>query len=626
MSFCMRIFSERRALILIALFAAISISLLLVTRRGEETPVRKGCVDFWKVDLGSGEAVDLRGEWEFFPYKHIVTELLEEEQRDGFVNIPSYMKRRAGERAVWGSYRVTLKNCPPDLNVSVILRGMPSAYRIFINGESVEESGLVLPNPSSLSVHGGVSEEISFTLHSSVCELVVETAGSLLPGMSIAPRIQEYGAWQREYNRYRALVLLLFGMHILYAASYLIQLILNPRSGYSWRMFVALLLLLFRGMASDVTFSSLMGQTAGGYDGFLLWAYAAYFLMWAIVLELYYGNYNRNSIPRFGAKDAALAVGFLAAFFGAARGITAWWFLGDAAAWLILTVRLLEFVKRRRESKPEAFWEEVGLMLLWFGCALTDLTMMGMCAYPHKAGYFLGTIGFDMAVNIIDRIRMKNIQQKAQEVLRIEGELQQAKMELALRQIKPHFLQNALMSIKVLCRTQPQEAEQAIYDFAVFLRSNMNAIGSSAPITFTEELRTIRGYLHIEKLRFGERIHVVWDIQEENFLVPPLTIQPLVENAVRHGICQKTEGGTVTIASRREQKEILVEIRDDGVGFDVAKTEFCGGIGIRNLRLRLEKLLHASLEINSCPGQGCVQIVHIPLENREEGNEDYFCG
>lgn len=125
-------------------------------------------------------------------------------------------------------------------------------------------------------------------------------------------------------------------------------------------------------------------------------------------------------------------------------------------------------------------------------------------------------------------------------------------------------------------------------------------------------MEAIACYLRIEQIRFRDRLHVVWDLEEEDFSVPPLTIQPLVENAVRHGVCQKPEGGTVTISSRRTQGAILVEITDDGVGFDLSAVEQSGGIGIRNLRLRLKEQLGAVLDIQSAPGKGTVQTVTIP--------------
>ncbi|MGN0276610.1 MAG: sensor histidine kinase [Hominisplanchenecus sp.] len=574
------------------------------------------------MDLSKGEAVELRGEWEFFEHKFIVTELMEDVSPDRFVYVPSYMNSTTLEEAAWGSYRVTLRNNLPELTVSVSLKGMPSAYRIFIDGQSVEKSGMVSQNLSALSVNAGASEETYINLQSSSCELVVEVAGQYLPGLSIAPRIQEYGKQKQQYGQYRAFVLLLFGMHLLFVAAYALQLILAPQSGYSRVMLCILLLLLVRGLTADVPFSALPGQYIAGYDLVLIGTYVTQLFMWVILLRIEYGNLVTARSKLCGMTGIAAAVCLAVMLLGAFIGSTAWWLTVDAAVWILLICRLSGC---KDDIKIETFLMESGLILLWFGCTAADFSVAGFCPYSYRIYFFLGVIFFDLSVNIIDRCRMNKIQAKALEAVQMESELQQAKLELALHQIKPHFLQNALMSIKVLCRTSPLEAEQAIYDFAVFLRSNMKAMESAAPIPFSGELRTIKGYLHIEQIRFGSRLKILWDIQEENFLIPPLTIQPLVENAVCHGICQKVEGGMVVIASRRGEDEILIEIRDDGVGFDISDIESVEGIGIRNLRLRLNKLLNARLEIISSIGEGCVQIVHIPVDGGSN-SENYYSG
>ena len=132
----------------------------------------------------------------------------------------------------------------------------------------------------------------------------------------------------------------------------------------------------------------------------------------------------------------------------------------------------------------------------------------------------VGVIAFDLSVNVIDRWRMNKIQQRALEAAKIEQKLQEARLELALHQIKPAFFAKCLMSIKVLCRTRPKEAEQAVLRFAVFLRGNMNALESAEMIPFREECKTIERYLHIEKNSFlGERLQVQWDLQEEKFRI-----------------------------------------------------------------------------------------------------------
>ena len=135
---------------------------------------------------------------------------------------------------------------------------------------------------------------------------------------------------------------------------------------------------------------------------------------------------------------------------------------------------------------------------------------------------------------------MNKIQQRVLEAAKIEQKLQEARLELALHQIKPHFCkcpdvdQSALPDASERGRTGSLR-------FCRFLRGNMNALESAEMIPFREECKTIERYLHIEKIRFGERLQVQWDLQEEKFRIPPLTIQPLVENAVCHGICQKME-------------------------------------------------------------------------------------
>ena len=115
-------------------------------------------------------------------------------------------------------------------------------------------------------------------------------------------------------------------------------------------------------------------------------------------------------------------------------------------------------------------------------------------------------------------------------------------------------------------------------------------------------------------------VRSMWDLQEEKFQIPPLTIQPLVENAVCHGICQKMEGGTVQIRSFRKNGEICVQILDDGAGFDTEKLKDADGIAIRNLKLRLKEFLNADLEIESRKGEGCRQTIHIPWEETEDEN------
>ncbi|MCR5254705.1 MAG: histidine kinase [Acetatifactor sp.] len=188
------------------------------------------------------------------------------------------------------------------------------------------------------------------------------------------------------------------------------------------------------------------------------------------------------------------------------------------------------------------------------------------------------------------------------------------KTAIVVSQIQPHFLFNSLNAIYYLAGKDAKLAQKAISDFSDYLRMNLDSMSEMAPVPFSKELKHVETYLWLEKLRFEDDLKVEYDIQAHNFLVPVLSIQPLVENAVRHGVCKKDDGGTVKISTRENEANYEIIIEDDGVGFDV-KAEFPKGsshVGIENTRKRLEMLCQGQLIIDSTPGKGTVCRVIIP--------------
>lgn len=133
-------------------------------------------------------------------------------------------------------------------------------------------------------------------------------------------------------------------------------------------------------------------------------------------------------------------------------------------------------------------------------------------------------------------------------------------------------------------------------------------------IPFEEELRHLEIYLRFEKMRFQERLRIVYDIQARGFMLPFLTVQPLVENAVKHGICKKPGGGTVVISTRELPDCIRITVSDDGVGFDTRERIEDGRshIGIPNIRSRIESLSRGTLEITSARGTGTMAVIRLP--------------
>jgi sensor histidine kinase YesM len=196
----------------------------------------------------------------------------------------------------------------------------------------------------------------------------------------------------------------------------------------------------------------------------------------------------------------------------------------------------------------------------------------------------------------------------------MQKELYEAKVSVMVSQIQPHFMYNALSSIAMLCKLDPDTAYQATITFSQYLRSNMDSLKQTNPVPFEQELEHLKKYLYIEKLRFGKKLNIEYDIQATDFELPQLSIQPLAENAVKHGISKKRGGGTLTIATRETENAYEVIVSDDGVGFDpdVKKDDGRSHVGMENIKRRLKEMCGADVVIESKIGEGTVAKVIIP--------------
>ena len=202
----------------------------------------------------------------------------------------------------------------------------------------------------------------------------------------------------------------------------------------------------------------------------------------------------------------------------------------------------------------------------------------------------------------------------AKNLVENERELMQSQVSLAISQIQPHFLYNTLSTIAELCRKDSAMAEEVTNRFALYLRGNLEHMGDSFPVEFSKELKHVQTYLWIEKIRFQEELQVVYDIQTEDFIIPALTVQPLVENAVKHGMMGSENVCTITIRTKCVERGYQVIIEDDGCGFDPEQVKNDGRkhIGIESVRNRLRFMVGGILTVRSVIGKGTTVIIEIP--------------
>ena len=205
-------------------------------------------------------------------------------------------------------------------------------------------------------------------------------------------------------------------------------------------------------------------------------------------------------------------------------------------------------------------------------------------------------------------------QQMEAEKQAMEMKLQESQISIMLSQIQPHFLYNTLNSIYQLCETNPMRARSMVNFFAEYLRNNLSTLEEPGLISFETELSHIKTYLEIEKIRFEDSLEIEYDIKCVDFSLPVLTVQPIVENAVKHGTSKKRGGGKVTISTDENKESHIIRVFDTGCGFDPSKPKDDGKrhVGIENVRQRLFNMCGGSLSIESEVGKGTLATIIIP--------------
>ncbi|MBU5477251.1 histidine kinase [Eubacterium sp. MSJ-21] len=218
-----------------------------------------------------------------------------------------------------------------------------------------------------------------------------------------------------------------------------------------------------------------------------------------------------------------------------------------------------------------------------------------------------------------------SMMEQNENLARKEKEAADMRISVMMSQIAPHFIYNTLNSIAGLCESNPAEAKETTLAFSEYLRGNLNALSENDLIPFERELKHVTYYLTIEQKRFGARVKVCYDIQEQDFLLPALTLQPIVENAVKHGLCKKKGGGTVIIRTERQEGRICMTVVDDGAGFDDDRTGKTSDgklhVGIENVRTRLRDMCQGELLIESTKGVGTTVRILIPDSHTKREKE-----
>ena len=303
------------------------------------------------------------------------------------------------------------------------------------------------------------------------------------------------------------------------------------------------------------------------------------------------------------------------------------WFCWAVVQLIVNLILLVCLVKESFSKKDKSNWLYIGAMLplVAFG---VDLVMTGLGIW--KGGViskYAFIILFAVTMVVVLRIIPSSINaaEKAKELElqrsrleaeknMVEAQLKESRISIMLSQIQPHFIYNTLGTIERMCLKDPKKAFDLVRNFSLYLRGNFSELDSVTPIRFAEELKHVEYYVNIEKVRFPD-MNIEYAVEATEFVLPALSVQPLVENAIKHGLMRLETGGTVVVRSYETPTHFCVEVKDNGVGFDTSlPIDEKKHVGLRNIRGRLKAMVDGDLLLESKPEVGTKAVIMIPKE------------
>jgi len=291
---------------------------------------------------------------------------------------------------------------------------------------------------------------------------------------------------------------------------------------------------------------------------------------------------------------------------------------------------LAMMIKAVRTKQDTAMLMYVAVCVYVLSINLDILHFSGFGGFYNNNMFLSGNIAVIIAMSFVQarqqaaaHKKLIRYNQNLLEADRLKDKIMTTEIAFLHAQIKPHFLYNALDAIANICETDGKKASKLIIDLAIYLRGSLAFNHLNKTTTIERELELVETYFHIEQARFGDKIQLVKTIDAPlHLLIPVLVLQPLVENAVRHGISKRSSGGVVSIAIVDGQDHILMTVYDDGVGMSEQKVEkifeideskeSLQGVGMINIHHRLCKMFGSGLNVVSREGEGTTVSFAIP--------------
>jgi len=623
-----KIASRWRVLFVIAV-PAIVFSALILMLRPSSVAVNNGIADLSSVDFSQGTLVALNGQWEFY-WDRLLTPQdfsLTSQQPDSLMKVPGVWSTNAGthySKQGIASYRITLNYSSELTDPALRVQNVANAYRLYINGRLAAEVGGGLDNTSAF-VNDDDILILPLPTDTRHVELVFQVANwnCATGGLRVAPVFGSMRVLEQQRTLMLILQMFFIGSIFIFGIHYLILFSLQPQNKTALLFAVFCLLSALRSLVWGETPLTVIFPNASLHLRMYLNYLTGYNIVAVIILFVH------SIFPPEYPKNLTRLVLLPSLVFDALILIAGPEFMTflTNSLYVVLLLQMLYLlgiqIKSALRKRDNAILMFIAVCVFVWAINEDIISFLVTGNIYYTCMFLLGNFAFILAMSYLqarqqatDHKKLILYNERLIEADQLKDRIMATEMSFLQAQIKPHFLYNALSAIANVCEKDGKQAGKLIIDLAIYLRGSLEFNNLDKMTTIEKELDFVDTYFHIEQARFGQKIQLQKEIDIPlDAQIPVLILQPLVENAVRHGISKRPEGGTVTVRMTQKDKTVDIEIEDNGVGISnekvktlLSESNTAKGVGLINIHSRLFKLYGSGLSISSEMGRTYVRL------------------
>ena len=575
-------------------------------------------VDFADTDLQLIDArINFGGEWRFYYNKWIITDEINSEP-DGLIYVPSRwtgLRFNGGEplpRGGFASYVLTMKNVREGQNIAIRILKCDTAYRIFANGTLITTFGTMSKNISETRISYDYEQPNEYiTTAKEDVSIVVEIANAGFGGLNDSATIARIGEGTDAPTQYfiNNTPLLLAGIIFSFTLINLIMVFSLFGKKKEWTMAVFLLAVFVHYMFSKSMFFVLLRFFTQS-PPFVF--YVLNMLSGCLMLISFLWHIRHEKVTDFSKRTqivltAVICVSYLVYYLMVG---TFWQMIPFILLLAVMSVILYRMLRSMLKGVRFSFVYTFFMVLSMVIFLYEGMDFWSGVVFGSDQPVTLLVTSIMIIMSVVYFVRMRQNTIMAMKSIQLEKDYTEMRHATMLAQIKPHFVFNSLTSIQNMYHESIEDGDTALNCFSKHLRSNVES-DTRDLIPFEDEILNINNYFNLENMRLSDKITLLFDIEYFDFNVPILSLQPLIENAIKYARTETKENGYIQIITRRENDNIIITVRDNGVGFDTTSIS-PSSKGLANIIERFKYCLNADISVESKTGEGTTVSILIP--------------